>query len=548
MIAIIGGIAGGIGLFFMGARLLSQHLKSFANRRLRMSAARWTASRWSGCAWGVMAGSVTQSMPALTFISIGMLRSGLLTCRRTLPILLGGNVGVVLILLVVMLDIRLAALYVLGAAQIISVMTRKGRTAEAALQTMGAALFGMGMMILGFVMLKDSVAPLAGYDWFAGAVQWAAGSLPLCLLVGLVLSVLVQSSGVVVVSGISMAAAGILGVEHVILLHAGACLGSSLSLYLFSMHLKGRPRQVAMYQVLHNCVLSAVFVPIVLAEAYLGVPLVKAAMLSTGLALAPLLGMYLITCNVIIGVIQVTVLNRAERLLERWWPATEVERLSLPRFVHDGAVDDADGSLTLADREQRRLLEILSSCLDTVRTETPLEPLREAAKDVLNRIEEFLEDVAARYPDRSVDGHVSLLTRQRLLFWLDERVLELCELLHAMPRESALDAWRMGLVEGVDAVLLILGEMLSVEDESDWSATVEMMNDRGELMRRMRSTYLGEDSPLSAEERTSVLRITSITEHVFLLLTELAHEYRQAAAPDEPLVNVAMEDERVAAA
>lgn len=514
----------------MGARILSDHLKSLANRRLRMSASRWTASRWSGCAWGIIAGVITQSMPALTFISIGMLRSGILTCRRALPILLGGNVGAVLILFVVMLDIRLAVLYVLGVAQVIAVTTTKGRTAKVRLQTMGAALFGMGIMILGFVILKDSVAPLAGYAWFTHAVQWAARSLPLCLVVGLVLSVLVQSSGVVVVSGLSMAAVGILGVDHVIVLHAGACLGSSLSLYLFSMSLKGRPRQIAMYQVLHNCLLSAVFVPIVLVEAYFGVPLLKAAMLATDLPLVPLLGLYLIFCEVTTGLIQLAVLDRAERLLERWWPVTEAERLSLPQYVHDRVLEDVDSSLTLADREQRRLLEILSSCLDTVRTEeVALDPLRDAAKDVLNRIEEFLDDVAARYPDRCIDGHVSLLTRQRLLFWLDERVLKLCELLHDMPRGPALDAWRMGMVEGVDAVLLILGEIVSMEDDSDWSSTIRTMNDRSELMRRMRSTYLGEESRLSGEERTSVLRITSITEHVFLLLTKLAHEYCQAA-------------------
>ena len=513
----------------MGAKILSEHLKSLANRRLRMSASRWTGSRWSGCAWGIVAGAIMQSMPALTFISIGMLRSGLLTCRRALPILLGGNVGAVLVLFVVMLDIKLAVLYVLGVAQIIAVMTTKGRTAKVRLQTMGAALFGMGIMILGFVMLKDSVAPLAGYGWFTHAVQWAARSLPLCLVVGLVLSVLVQSSGVVAVSGLSMAVVGILGVDHFIVLHAGACLGSSLSLYLFSMNLKGRPRQIAMYQVLHNCVLSAVFVPIVLVEAYLGVPLLKAAMLATGLPAAPLLGLYLIFCEVTTGVIQLVVLNRAERLLERWWPVTDVERLSLPQYVHDRVLEDADSSLTLADREQRRLLETLSSCLDTVRTDAALDPLRDAAKDVLSRIEEFLDDVAARYPDRSIDGHVSLLTRQRLLFWLDERVLKLCELLHDMPRGPALDAWRMGMVEGIDAVLLILGEIVSIEDDSDWSSTIQMMNDRGDLMRRMRSTYLGEESSLSGAERTSVLRITSITEHVFLLLTELAQEYRQAA-------------------
>ena len=81
----------GSGLFFMGLNLLTQHLKALTNRRVRQSAAKWTSSRWSGCLWGVLAGAVAQTMPALTFVTIGMLRSGILTPRRAFPILVGGK-------------------------------------------------------------------------------------------------------------------------------------------------------------------------------------------------------------------------------------------------------------------------------------------------------------------------------------------------------------------------------------------------------------------------------------------------------------------------
>ncbi len=522
MITIVGGLAGGFGLFFMGMRLLSEHLMLLSNRRLRMSAARWTRNRWTGLGWGTIAGAATQTMPALTFILVGMLRSGLLSVRRALPILLGGNLGVTLLLLVVMLDIKLAVLYVLGVSQVMAMIASHRAIRY---RTMAAALFGMGMMILGFLLLKESVAPLADYPWFTDTVEWAGGSLFLCLAAGLVLCVIVQSCSVVTISGMSMAIVGIFDVEQVMMLHFGACFGSSLVLFLMSANLTGRSRQVAMYQVLYNCLYSAMFIPLVYLEGRFDVALVGAATGVIDLPLEQLLGAFFIVATLISSLLLMTLLGPAARLLDKLWPTTEAERLSTPWFVHDGHLQDAASSLRLADREQRRLLEILSRCLDSVRQGTEMGSLREAAGTVLTRIEEFLDDLGQHYPDQRVDDHVSMLTRQRLLFWLDERVLELCDELHSMPGHAELEDWRSGLVEGIDAVLLVLQDMLSSSDEASWPLAMQLMEGRGELMRKMRSTYLGDESILSSAQRSSVLRVTSITEHIFLLLSRLAHEY-----------------------
>ena len=523
MITIVGGLVGGFGLFFMGMRLLSEHLMLLSNRRLRMSAARWTQNRWTGLGWGAIAGAATQTMPALTFILVGMLRSGLLSVRRALPILLGGNLGVTLLLLVVMLDIKLAVLYVLGVSQVMAMLASHRAVRY---RTMAVALFGMGMMILGFLLLKESVAPLANYPWFTDTVEWAGGSPFLCLAAGLVLCVIVQSSSVVTISGMSMAIVGIFGVEQVMMLHFGSCFGSSLVLFLMSANLTGRSRQVAMYQVLYNFVYGSMFIPLIYLEAHFDVALVSVAIGAIDLPLEQILGTFFIFATLISSLLLMTLLGPAARLLDKLWPPTEAERLSTPWFIHDGDLKNAVSSLRLADREQRRLLEILSRCLDSVRQGTEMGPLREAARTVLTRVEEFLHDVGQRYPDQRVDDHVSMLTRQRLLFWLDERVLELCDELHAMPGHVELEDWRSGLVEGIDAVLLVLQDMLNSSDEGSWALAMRLMSGRSELMRKMRGTYLGDDSILSSAQRSNVLRITSITEHIFLLLSRLAHEYQ----------------------
>ncbi len=525
MIAIIGGFAGGLGLFFTGLSLLTQHLKALTSRRVRQSAKKWTSSRWSACLWGVLAGAITQTIPALTFITIGMVRSGLLTPRRAFPILIGGNIGAAMLLLVVSFDIKLAVLFALGASQLVTQVATRGRSPGVKLQAIAATLFAMAMMVFGFVLIKESAAPLANHLWFQASVARAASALVLCLLIGALLSLIVQSSVVVMVTGIGMAMTGVLAAEQVFMLHVGCCLGSSLSLYLLSAHLKGRARQTCMFQVLHNCVLAAIFLPLIIVETYSSVPLIKAALFTIDLPAGQLLALYCIFANIVTGVVQLTVLPHVAKLTQRWWPPTEPEVLSQPQFIHDRNLEDAETALRMADLEQRRLVEVLSRCLDHVRQGAVMGAMRDSAKDVLTRIDEFLQELTYRYPDQEIDNQVSMLTRQRLLYALQERILKLCELLYATPRHAHLDQWRTGIIEGIDAVLMVFTDMLTTEDESLFLISEQLMEGRGEVIRKIRHAYLRSGSSLSGDERTNVLRVTSHAEHVFSLLAELAQEY-----------------------
>ena len=91
MSELIAGIVGGFGLFIVGMWLLTENLKALTTRRLRSNAGRLTENRFSALAWGTLAGAITQSMSAMTFIVMSLLRSGLITPIRgqtSKPILL----------------------------------------------------------------------------------------------------------------------------------------------------------------------------------------------------------------------------------------------------------------------------------------------------------------------------------------------------------------------------------------------------------------------------------------------------------------------------
>ena len=535
MFTILGHLSGALGLFFMGAKLLTEQLKALTNRRLRLSVARWTSNRWMGFAWGLIAGSVMQSFTVMTLVAVSVLRSDLISARRAFPILLGGSAGMALLVLVVTLEVKLVALYVLGVAQLLTLILTRDRAAR--LWAMATACFGLGMIVLGSIMLKESVAPLAASPWFQQAMEWMGGSLLLPLLSGALLTFVMQSSMPVAVSGIGMAAAGLLSIHQVLMLYCGACLGSSLILYTLTLTVTGRARQVAMYQVLYNVVLNAIFVPLILVEASFDVPLLAAAVRASRLPLEQSLALCLIFFEWFTAAFQLVVLDVTVRWVERWWPSTTVEALAKPQFIHDGALDDAETALRLADLEQRRLLGILSRYLDTVRRGAEPGELRESAKEVLNRTREFLDDLAAHCPDHKVDEHNSLMTRQKLFTWLEEQLLQLCDVLHALPPKSSLDTWSLALVEGIDAVLLVLMDTLGSDDAAAWPSTTQLMGDRSEMLRNLRDTYLKDEAGLAADERTQVLKLAGLAEHVFLLMTQLTHEYRQASRIDEAFLD-----------
>ena len=520
MYVLLAGMVGGIGLFFVGMWLLTENLKALASRRLRRIASRWTGNRLSACLVGAVGGVTTQSMPALTFIVGSMTKSGLISTRGAFAMVLGGNIGTTALVFILTFDVKVVALYLLGVAGVALVSERSVRK----YRSIAASCFGVGMIVLGLVMLVEAGAPLADEAWFDQMLRWGVNSLVLAFLVSTLLTAVVQSAAAVALFGISMGTVGVLTVDQTMMLLYGVHLGAAVIQYFLSMHLTGRSRQVAMLQVAVNVLICLVMVPALFVEMYLGVPLVKALVLSIDQGFAQQMGILFVVVN-LFGVFGLLgLLGPAERILHKFWPPTTTEELERPHFLQDGDPGDVETANSLVDLEQRRVLENLPRYFDTVRNGAELAPLRHGIQTLLTEIERFQADQAIRHTVSGADQRNSILTRQKLLRWLERELATLCEKLRELPEHSGLGDFRTSVCEGADAVFQSLLHAIETRDRHFWAVAKQLVGDRGDLMRAIRHKYGAVVGDADDSSRSRVVEVTNAVEHVFFLLSKLVAE------------------------
>ena len=537
MAELFGGVLGGLGLFFFGMWLLTENLKKLASRRLRRMAQRWTANRFTALAWGALAGSITQNMTALTFIVVSFLRSGLIATRSALAIVLGGAIGIALLVMIVTFDIKTAALFVLGLAGIAAVSERLSKY-----RSVSASLFGGAMLVLGLVLLKEAAAPLAEAPWFREMMTGTGDSLVFAFLISAVLTFIVQSSGAVSVFAIGLASVHVVSVDQALMIMYGSFFGSGAIMYVLSAGLTGRSRQIAMYHVANNALLCVVLIPLLYAEIYLGLPSIKAMILATDLDLPQQLALVIVVAAVLPMAILLPTLGVSARILERLWPTSQIDALSRTRYIHDHATVDVETSLMLADLEQRRAFGMLSGYFDLVRKDERVEPYREASRVVLSEIDGFLSGLPVLHPLQGVEDRNVLLSRQMLLYWLEDTVAEMCTALAGLAGRADLEEFRMSVCEGVDSVFLALAHAMEDGDRVDWDLAAQLLGDRGALMRRTRAKYLEAVAPMRSSDSTAIIRITGAVEEIFVLITRLVEDmdpYSDAQARGAPPIAAA---------
>lgn len=528
MIELLGGVVGGLGLFAIGMWLLTENLKKLTSRRLRRTAHRWTGNSLAALGWGALAGAATQSMSALTFIVVSLLRSGLVTIKGAFALILGGSAGVTLLVLIVTFDIKTVSLFVLGIAGMVVASESMSKY-----RSVAASFLGGAMIILGLALLKDAAAPLAQEPWFRDMLAGSGDSPMLAFLVAALLTAVVQSSGVVSVFAISLATFGVLSIDQAIMAVYGSFIGSSAIMYVLSAKLTGRSRAVAMYLVYLNVVICAVTVPLFYAELYLDIPSVKALVLSLALDLDQQLALVYIIAA--LGVIPVlfSVLGPTARGFEKLWPVSPIDELSKAQFIYDHASVDIGTSAMLVDLEQKRVFRLLSRYFDTVRQDGDLGSLRGACRSVLAEIDHFLTDLHEFNPMQELENRNAMVSRHKLLSWMEDAVGGMCEGLMDLGDHPALKKFRSDICEGVDAVFLSVIDAMESENRVSWNLAAQLMGDRRTLMRNMRARYMELEPPLRRAELMNVLLITNAVEETFFLMSKIEAEFNPYSGAEE---------------
>lgn len=243
--------AGGIGLFLLGMRLMSDGLKFAAGPALRQLLAKATGSLWRAAASGMLITALVQSSSAVVFATIGFVNAGLLSLGQAVGVVFGANVGTTLtswIVALVGLDIKLQVLALPAVAIGMALwIASKGRRAA-----LGQAVAGFGVFFLGLDVLKAGFADI-DQSWALGAAEqgvWVSRSL--FALAGVLLTVLMQSSSAALAVTLTAAAQGLVPLPAAAAMVIGANLGTTSTAIFASIGATAAARRTAAAHVAFN--------------------------------------------------------------------------------------------------------------------------------------------------------------------------------------------------------------------------------------------------------------------------------------------------------
>jgi phosphate:Na+ symporter len=231
--------------------LMSDGLKSAAGTALQTVLERFTGNRFAAFLSGVGLTALVQSSSATTITTIGFVSAGLLSFTAAIGVILGANVGTtstgwIVSLLGFKLNVAAFALPFIGVGALLRLLS-DGRRAH-----FGMALAGFGLIFVGIDFLQQGMGGLAErLDFSLFEVTTFSGRL-LLVLVGAVMTVLLQSSSAAVAMTLTALHSGAIGLEQAALLVIGQNLGTTVKAVLAAIGASVPAQRTAVAHILFN--------------------------------------------------------------------------------------------------------------------------------------------------------------------------------------------------------------------------------------------------------------------------------------------------------
>lgn len=241
-------LVGGLGLFLYGMRVMSDSIEAFAGARLRSILEKLTTNRFMGIFVGLFFTAIIQSSSACTVMVVSFVNSGLMNLYQAAGVIFGSNIGTTVTALLVSFKLEKIAPVILFAGVAVVMFCKKQNIKKFAEIIIGFGILFMGLSSMSASMssMKESQAVL---DTFS-----SLESPFLAVILGLVITAVVQSSSVVVSIMVLLANQGLMGLEMCMYITLGSNIGACTSAVLASLNGKKDAKRAASIHVLFNVI------------------------------------------------------------------------------------------------------------------------------------------------------------------------------------------------------------------------------------------------------------------------------------------------------
>ena len=240
------GLLGGMGLFLMGMDMLSEGMRKSAGDKMRSILGNLTSNRVVALGLGTLVTTIMQSSSATSVMLVGFVNSKLMKFRRTIGIILGANIGTTFTVQLIAFKLTDYSLLMVAVGFLILFLSGKQTY-----KFVGQSILGFGILFFGMYIMSEAMVPLRSHESFIELLLKLENPL-LGLLVGMVFTAILQSSGAFIGITIVLASQGLLTLEAAVPMLLGSNIGTSITAFLASIKASREAKKVALANTLIN--------------------------------------------------------------------------------------------------------------------------------------------------------------------------------------------------------------------------------------------------------------------------------------------------------
>lgn len=268
--AIVACVVGGLGVFLLGMKQISEGLQAVAGPRMRKLVAAATTNRFAGITTGAVVTAIIQSSSVTTVMVVGMVTSGIMTLLQAINVIIGANIGTTATAWLVAAFPKIgttAIMFVVGVATIVYLFARREGH-----RYLGLIFLGLGFIFFGLDLIKGALDPIAESEGLRQTMalfsaRGADGAFSLwgmvkCIFVGAVATAVVQSSSATTGIAIILVANGSLDFDSAAVLVLGMNIGTTITAWLAAIGAPTNARRAALAHSLFNVIGVIVMAPL----------------------------------------------------------------------------------------------------------------------------------------------------------------------------------------------------------------------------------------------------------------------------------------------
>ena len=260
-LAIFFKIIGSLSLLIYGMKVMSEALQKMAGAQLRHILGAMTTNRFTGMLTGTFITCAVQSSSATTVMTVSFVNAGLLTLAQAISVIMGANIGTTLTAWIMSLGYSIDLTSFVFPAFLVGIILIYSRK----MRYVGDFLFGLSFMFFSLVLLSVAGKELqlennpAIIDFFKSFDVDSYLTILSFLLIGTVITCLVQSSAAVMAITILLCSTGVLPIYLGIALVMGENIGTTATANLAALGANTQARRTALAHLVFN-VLGVIWV------------------------------------------------------------------------------------------------------------------------------------------------------------------------------------------------------------------------------------------------------------------------------------------------